>query len=247
MRFIGIDLAWSERNDSSIVATEGGHVAAVAPRVGSNSEIISAVAAMAGSEPAWVAVDAPLIVSNETGTRPCDRLITKKFGRFQAGTYPANRQRRGGAIRGERLAAALYQHGFVQTLDLVRGENSRRIFEVYPHPAMVSLFGLERTLKYKRGDYTKRYAGLRQLQGHLGRLRQATPALDLGRDLLDRPVEGLRGKALKIFEDTLDAAFCAYIAYYCWYWGPEGYEVYGDLKCGYIIVPMTPWMRLALR
>ncbi|MBC7264185.1 MAG: DUF429 domain-containing protein [Chloroflexi bacterium] len=243
MRFIGIDLAWSERNESSIVAIEEGRMAAVVPRAGRNSEIVSAVVAMAGSGPAWVAVDAPLIVPNQTGTRPCDRLITQKFGRFQAGTYPANRQRRGGAVRGERIAKALAKYGFVQTLNLARGEKSRRIFEVYPHPAMISIFRLERTLKYKRGDYTRRYEGLRQLQKYLGRLQVATPAIDLGMDLIDRPIEGLRGRALKTYEDTLDAAFCAYIAYYCWYWGPEGYEVYGDLEFGYIIVPMTSWMR----
>jgi predicted RNase H-like nuclease len=36
------------------------------------------------------------------------------------------------------------------------------------------------------------------------------------------------------------------MAYYAWYWGPAGYEVYGDMTHGYILVPMTEWLRRRL-
>jgi len=38
-------------------------------------------------------------------------------------------------------------------------------------------------------------------------------------------------------EDTLDAVFCAYLAYYFWYWGEQRNEVFGAVDKGYIINP----------
>ena len=37
------------------------------------------------------AVDAPLVVPNLTGRRPCEAQVSAAFGRFFAGAYPANR------------------------------------------------------------------------------------------------------------------------------------------------------------
>jgi predicted RNase H-like nuclease len=99
--------------------------------------------------PALVAVDAPLIVRNAAGTsRHCDRVITSVFGSSHAGTHSANLGIASFAagIRAERLASRL---GIGTDPVLSPGEPLRRMIEVYPHPAMVSLFGLRFTLKYK--------------------------------------------------------------------------------------------------
>ncbi|NJL34904.1 MAG: DUF429 domain-containing protein, partial [Chloroflexaceae bacterium] len=78
--------------------------------------------------------------------------LRRVFGRYQAGAHPANRQRLtfDGEVRGEALVHALEQCGFRYTPALAAGDTTRQITEVYPHAAMVALFGLERTLKYKR-------------------------------------------------------------------------------------------------
>ena len=47
----------------------------------------------------------------------------------------------------------------------------------------------------------------------------------------------LRGTTLKHYEDLLDAAVCAYLAYCAWYWGPESYQVYGDISTGTYLYP----------
>src|SRR5260370_36926113 len=66
--------------------------------------------------------------------------------------------------------------------------------------------------------------GLGILRRHLGKLASgstglvATPNLS---ELLGRDLGALRGKGLKCYEDTLDALFCAYLAWHCWGWGAK--------------------------
>jgi predicted RNase H-like nuclease len=50
-------------------------------------------------------------------------------------------------------------------------------------------------------------------------------------------VDRVKGLALKRYEDTLDALFCAYLAWHCWRWGKARNECFGDLAHGYIVVP----------
>lgn len=40
-----------------------------------------------------VAIDAPLVVPNQTGQRTCERLIGRAFGRFHASAHTSNRTR----------------------------------------------------------------------------------------------------------------------------------------------------------
>ncbi len=247
-RFIGLDLAWSTRNQSAAVVleAEAGHARWIAhcDRLGEDAEVLAFVQQGAGSGPALVAIDAPLIVPNQKGARPVDRQITRVFGRFGAGCYPANRNR--GCTRGEGIVAALAQFDFVQDPYLQPRAMTRTAFEVYPHPAMVVLFGLERTLKYKarrRRSMDFRRSELARLQSYLVSLHQCEPAMLIPADVAGRDICALYGSAFKHHEDLLDAAVCAYVAYYAWYWGPPGYQIYGDMTQGYILVPMTPQLR----
>ena len=60
------------------------------------------------------------------------------------------------------------------------------------------------------------------------------PAL---RELVGRPLESMRGKALKTYEDTLDALLCAFLAAHYWTWGAERNEMIGTMAGGYIVTP----------
>nr|MBC7244221.1 DUF429 domain-containing protein [Chloroflexota bacterium] len=252
-RFIGLDLAWSPRNNSAAVALEAEDDCAwwVAYReqLGNNAEVLAFLHEIADSGPALIAIDAPLIVPNEKGARPVDRQITRLFGRYGAGCYPAYRNRPGSCTRGEEIVVALAQWGFAQNPYIPQKAAARSVFEVYPHPAMLSLFHLERTIPYKarpsRGLDSRRSA-LARLRDSIASLEQQEPAMRSPSGVMNRDLNGLRGIALKHYEDLLDAAICAYIAYYAWYWGPTGYQVYGDTIQGYILVPMTDWMRQRL-
>ena len=56
-------------------------------------------------------------------------------------------------------------------------------------------------------------------------------------ELLSSDLLKLKGEALKRYEDTLDALFCAYLAWHCWRWGAARNEMFGTLENGYIVVP----------
>ena len=243
-RCIGVDLAWSPRNNSAAVAlaVDGRSAQWIAhsERLGNDEEVVAFVRQTAGDGPALVAIDAPLLVPNEEGARPVDREITRLFGRRGAGCYPANRRRVGGGTRGEKIVAALAQQRFIHNPYIQRLCTTRSIFEVYPHPATISLFHLDQTLKYK----TRPHRSLDLRRSELARLRELLRGLDSGEpamsspaSVMNRALDSLAGIALKRYEDLLDSALCAYIACYAWYWGPVGYQVYGDMTHGYIVVP----------
>ncbi|MBC7169787.1 DUF429 domain-containing protein [Candidatus Bipolaricaulota bacterium] len=247
MRFIGLDLAWSRRRTTggAILAWDGNAARLVAwdPALGDDGSILAFTLRGAGEDGALVAIDAPLVVPNERGTRPCDRALSRAYRRQEAAAYPANRARLGPAVRGEVLAARLQDHGFTASPLVHRQGEVRQVVEVYPHPATVELFGLEKTLKYKARPgrtLASRWAELLRLRELLGALADREPALDAEPLLATLDPAGLRGQALKAVEDLLDALVCAYIAVHLWYWGEAGCRRFGDLDTGYVLVPIRP-------
>ena len=253
MRFVGIDLAWSPRNPSGgVVLSASGRVLASTSALGSDAEVLDFVTqALPGRAPGIVAIDAPLAVPNETGARPCDRQVASTFGRYHAAPYPANRRNLSqyGGLRAEAIRQRLESLRFRHNPKIEHLDDRRLVVEVFPHPATVSLFQLDRTLKYKARatrPYELRWREMARLRDHLVSLRDSTPPLHLTRELASLSIEGLRGRRMKAVEDLLDALVCAYTALYAWHHGPRGYGIYGISAEGSILVPMTPvmWQRL---
>ncbi len=241
MHFVGIDLAWSYQNPSAVVVLKGERAIVWNERIGSDEEIIAFLKETLGDKPAIVAIDAPLIVPNERGLRPCDREVATLFRRYDAAPHPANRRRFGGIVRGEELVRKLAVEGFVNSPFVEPLKETRQLIEVYPHPAAITLFGLERTLKYKarrRRSLDFRKVEISRYVALLRGLERASPPL-YAPEILSRDIPLLTIKDMKAFEDLLDALFCAYIALYCWTWGPRGYKVFGNAEEGYILVPVA--------
>lgn len=253
MRFVGVDLAWSPRNRSGgVVVSEAGKVLTCTSTLADDDAILDFVTkAVPGGTPGLVAIDAPLAVPNETGGRPCDRQVAAVFRRFEAAPYLANRRNlsRYGGLRAEAIRQRLQSIGFRHHPYIRCQSATRQVVEVFPHPATVSLFRLDRTLKYKYRpgrSYSSRWHELTQLRDSLASLASATPPLRLPADLATKRIEGLRGRQFKEAEDLLDAIVCAYSARYAWHHGPRGYAVYGTADEGHILVPMTNsmWARI---
>jgi predicted RNase H-like nuclease len=194
-----------------------------------------------------VAIDAPLVVLNLTGRRPCEREISRCFGAHHAAAHSSNLGLpafRAG-VRGGRIAREL---GLSIDPSFEPGSAVRRAIEVYPHPAIVALFALPLTLKYKAksGRATAgRCAAFAQLLAHLEGLADASPPLDVTasprwRDLRLAVAEPATGAALDRAEDEIDAYVCAYVAEYYWTHGLARCRVVGDLDSGYIVTPVTP-------
>jgi predicted RNase H-like nuclease len=241
---IGIDLAWSPCNASGaavVVGDAAGGTLRETAILGGDDEVVGYVLRHAPDGPALVTVDAPLRVPNEQGRRPAEAELGRVFGRYEAGAYPANRRllAREGRVRGETLVAALAAHGFAEAPAIEAGQPARQITEVYPHAAMIGLFGLPRTLKYKaRHPPAERLAAWHSYQQHLEHLHQADPLLRGHADLLAQDVAALRGQALKRHEDRMDAVLCAYIALYAFRWGAARCGTFGTLAEGHIFAPL---------
>ncbi len=239
-RFIGIDLAWSPRNPSGLAALAPGPrgLRVLACERATDDDAIVAFVARHLGRGTVIAVDAPLRVPNATGRRPCEALLQARFGRHEAGAHPANRTllARGGVVRGEALVARLGALGVREgTLD--GAGRGHLVLECYPHPAQVVLFGLPRTLKYKkkRQPWPAARRELGRLLALLGTLRRPALRLDAAlRGALDPA--GLAGTRYKSVEDRVDALVCAYVAALA----PLGrLEMLGTVAEGHVVVPVA--------
>lgn len=238
LTYVGLDLAWSEKNESGIavVSAEG--------RLLASGTVVADDAVATWLIPyresiADVAIDAPLVVPNLTGARPVEREMTKVFGSAGAGAYPSNRSNPLFAPpRGAALARRL---GW--TISTRRPDPSASrptCIEVYPHPAMVTLFGLERVIPYKPRP-TRTVADRRIALGTVLDHLEAIPALglassDSGRRLRAALRSAARPVDLKRAEDEIDGIFCAHLA---WLWGTgsPALRVWGDDVSGFIVAP----------
>jgi predicted RNase H-like nuclease len=239
--FGGIDLAWGQRARTGLAVVDAAGRLLASASVRTDAEIMDFLAPYA-AQLAVVAVDAPLIVTNPTGQRPCEREITAVFGRYGAGTHPANTANPlFDPPRGATLAALM---GW--SMDPAhRGRPGEAVcLEVYPHPAMVGLFSLPYTIPYKgkRGrDLPALKAAYEVL---LDAMERHFPELDLTSNqrwaTLRAVAAGAQRKAeLERIEDEVDAIVCAHLA---WVWGnrPGVLQVYGDVSSGYIVAPPRP-------
>jgi len=245
--FVGIDMAWKIDGNHSGIAVMAGDadrvaLATVSKDVNTMEGIVDFVRSNQSADTV-IAIDASLVVINETGQRPCEREIAKTFGRNHASCHTSNLGRPY-ATTGMRLVGELEKLGFRHDFKIgqAKQRSGRWLFELYPHPAMVRLFSLERIIRYKKGSAGIRRLGLAILRNHLRNLADGSKGLALSpmlEALLEQDLEQMRGGELKKYEDALDAVFCAYLAWYCWRWGEERNEMFGTLEHGYIVVPKS--------
>jgi predicted RNase H-like nuclease len=245
--FIGIDFAWqSERNASGVAVARGEGAEAsiidVISGVAGLNDIVAIIERFATANTV-IAVDAPLIIRNTTGRRPCESEISRRFGARHASTHSSNLTLYPVPSTHE-LVRRLEHAGFRHHVGRERQESGRWFFEVYPHPAHIVLFDLESIIKYKAKSgrpRSLRMTEFARLHSLLVSLQHAEPALAPGaaNSVIGTDLQALRGQRLKSHEDALDAWFCAYLAQHAWYWGSERNEVVGDFESGYIVLPMT--------
>jgi predicted RNase H-like nuclease len=245
MYFVGLDLAWGEKSQTGVAVVDSDGRLLHVGDAQDDASIKTALAPYVADE-CLVAIDAPLIVNNATGYRACETALNRDFQKYDAGARPAYADRpEFKDPRGARIATAL-------GLDMNPASTaSRRAIEVYPHPATVVLFGLKKTLKYKRGPFGDRRRDLLQLMTLIEGLDGATPRLRANRsvawvELRKRVEAATRPGQLDRDEDPVDAVVCAYVALY-WYHRPDDVTTYGDFDTGYIITPTLPAEQTARR
>lgn len=237
MAYVGIDLAWGTRARTGLaVVDEAGALVASSSAI--RDDDIHAWLAAHAPAPTVVAVDAPLIVRNDTGSRASEKLITAAYGRYGAGTHPSNRGRPYfDPPRGGELAA---RQGWTLDPEADPAAGTAVCLEVYPHAAMVGLFGLGYRLPYKKGPLASRQAALTELLGLLCGLE----VLRLGgnerwAEIEEQVADSARLVDLDAVEDEVDAVLCAHLA---WLWRRQrsALKVFGDWHDGAIVAPPRP-------
>jgi predicted RNase H-like nuclease len=243
---IGIDLAWGSRARSGIAVLDDAGRLLLVDSVITDSDLDATLAPfLAGS--CVVGLDAPLIVTNPTGRRPCEALLSKAFSAQHAGCYPSNTGLAAFADGG-RAAAFARRHELSVDATVPVDAGRRRALEVYPHSTIVALFELPRVLAYKvrpHRSVDSRRAELLRLVQLLATLDQPRGALDGYPALLDpegRLVtlhEGVAGAttsaALRRLEDPVDAIVCAdasLLFLHGWT------AIIGDAQTGAIVTPI---------
>ncbi|MFG3148596.1 DUF429 domain-containing protein [Streptomyces sp. NPDC048243] len=232
-RFIGIDLAWAHDeararpNETGVAVIDGeGEIldCGWTRGIDGTAEWIASVAGGGASSLAFV--DAPLVVDNPSGQRPCEREVGRRYGRWKVSANSTNQAspRLAGVLLLDRLRAAGWRY------DDGRGgppDDGGALSECYPYTTLVGAPELGYPLSrptYKRRPAsvpTARWRAVRaevcdELIARLAGLATVDPPLRLdshpvARRLLDEPTPEAAG-AYKHREDLIDALLCAWTA-----------------------------------
>ncbi len=174
--------------------------------------VIAAAIRLGGTRPAIVAVDMPMMDAPIDCRRASDNAVTSAYAGRGAGTHSPTPERPGAV--GRALEAALAAAGY--PLATTQIHPPCRI-EIYPHPALIELMAAPYRLAYKAGNTGKYWPGLPLADRRaklFGIWRDIVAALDTviagSAAALALPPPESRGRALKAFEDKLDAVIAAY-------------------------------------
>ena len=253
MKFVGIDLAWGEHKPSGVaIINAGGLVDRAQADLQTNEEICD-FAGLGSPDGAVVAIDAPLVVRNTGQCRPVERQLTEMFWPCDAAPYPANLSNPAFQEVGriQTLVNRLEASGFVQRPVIARQQVQQSFVEVFPSPALVTLFPGQnrrehihcRALRYKykrERAWAEVHSEWEIYRARLRSLECREPVLKFSPEVKKQigiDITEFKGGRYKQFDDLLDGIFCAYLAYYFWYWGNEGCWVLGDLETGCVTLP----------
>lgn len=238
--FVGIDLAWKAKARTGLAVVDGAGRLVASGTAVSDDEIVGWV----GRHPPLevVAVDAPLVVPNQTGQRVGEREVARAYGRYGAAPYPSNRSNPlFDPPRAEVLARRM---GWNVDPHAVTGAGDTTCLEVYPHPALVGLFSLPERVLYKKGH--DRASGFALLMRCLSSVPELC-LLESARWAELTAIVAAPGPGdLNRIEDELDAILCAHLAW-LWRHRPGALQVYGSLAEGYIVAPPAPTHAAARR
>lgn len=240
-RYLGLDLAWAPRKSSGgavvEVSEDGGAQLISSTALRTHEDILGWIARNRGRAGCVLAVNAPIIVENTSGRRPCDEMVADHFGEYFVDEYQVNTVN---ASHPRTIGRALMRMGFDPN-PMAEGD---RVVETYNQAAQVLLFGGERPVRLKSGPVGARKDSVARFRELLWeRLGDAmphleeTPALD---DLLEADLPSSNGSRVGELEERLEATLCAYTAAYLGLRGPESCAFLGDLNSGYVLLPTTP-------
>ena len=239
-RYLGLDLAWAPRNSSGGAVMEQGddgtlHLVSTAS-LRSHEDILTWIARNRGRAGCVMAVNAPLIVDNTSGRRPCDVMLEEHFSQHFVDDYSVNTVN---ASHPRTIGRALQRMGF----DINPVAEGDRVVETYNQATQIMLWEVERPVRLKAGPVGARKDAVSRYRESLAeKLFTAFPELD-DSDALDHLLSvdlgGCNGSRVGELEEQLEATLCAYTAAYLDLRGPEACAFLGDLDRGYVLLPTS--------
>ena len=254
--FVGFDSAWAGNRVGAIsyaVFRETNLEKVCLPRVADFADAAGIIEDLQGEcDHVLVAVDQPIIVINQAGGRPVDRVAGSLMSRLHSGTQPANRNK--DAMFGDnapiwrfinRIKPPGMTCGDLKDFEAARMATEKtHLIEVYPAlalPAMNQVFMVrELAARYDPGkgnfsldDWRRVCKIVRDCAGEfdLQLLSQWANEMIAPWDSPVRP--------LKPHQDKIDAAICLLISLQ-WRRVQDGHELHaiGDLDHGYMVTPV---------
>ena len=207
--FIGIDLAWGEKNSSGfcLFKEENNSLELLELKlILSLNDIIDEIKKLSFSKIS-IAIDAPLVIPNIMGNRSIEKEFISDFGKYKISMLPVNRTlmtKYTQNIRSEELYKELLKLGYKRDINA-----NKKVFEVYPHSTIAVCFNNYKILPYKR----KKGRDTAFIKEQLKVYKSFLEKLFIDNTLLEAEIDLLKGKSLKDYEDRLDAVTCAYTLY----------------------------------
>lgn len=241
MKFIGIDLAWTYKNETGLcVLDESGRVEYLHSQVYSNKEILDVIK-QHHSGPVTIAIDAPLVVPNDSGSRGAEgALMRAKINGHRISAFNSNRNyftKVFGEIRGETLMHMIQKE--IPDIQLGFDKLSSNIVETFPTGIINGLFPEIAPVKYKhkpKATFDETMSEMRRLFIKFDKLEHEENIISGLISKIDDEVTAR--KAHKNLEDKIDAFLCAF-GMYSIYEGLASEEMFGTLDKGFIVIPIT--------
>lgn len=242
MKFVGIDLAWTYKNETGIcIMSDDGEIEYLNSAILSNEEIVNLIKYYC-NERICIAIDAPLIVKNETGSREAERnFMRNKIHGHNLSLFVASRSyltKTFGEIRGETLLKLILNEIPGIEINTMVSEEKSTVIETFPSAVCCGVFPeiypvkykLKRTVPYNETQYqmNRLLSRLRKLEEEEGIVKNLVSELKLNN------IE-LCSKNHKHIEDKVDAFLSAYCIYSI-YKKIANPLVFGDVEGGFITI-----------
>jgi predicted RNase H-like nuclease len=240
MEIVGIDLAWqSENNTTALVVGDysrtGIQITTACSKITGMKELIDIISKL--NEVVGVSIDGPLVITNKTGQRICEKQLSREYGNRYASCHSSNLSSYPNPASCV-LSSYLSQNSFSHL-----ASEGKWQLECYPHPAIIEIFGLPVRLKYKKGRVAERKQGQIQLANFIKALEESTifplqvSSTIKNNFLTSEAINSKGGARLKQNEDILDSIICAYIGALFMKDVPS--TTFGTISKGYIYVPQA--------
>lgn len=213
MKFIGIDLAWTYKNESGIcVIDESGDVLVLESAVFSDENLVNIIKTYSG-EKLHIAIDAPLVVNNETGSRQAERDLQRgRIHGHRLFAFNSNRTfmiKAYKGIRGEVLSNLIIEH--LPNISIGMNGQDSSIVETFPTGIVSGLFPDIFPVKYKRKKgmtFEETVGQMKLMTERIGLFEQQNIISGFSDKLIVDETTITR-KHHKHLEDKLDAVLCA--------------------------------------